>query len=56
MHGDKSNDEAEKLCIMSKELNEIKDEATKLNSIIGEWKANYEYLFYNSLVSVKRKN
>lgn len=42
MHVDNGNVEAEKLCFMSKELNEIKDEAIKLNSIIEEWKANYK--------------
>jgi len=42
MHGDRSNEEAEKISIISKELNDIKDEALKLNSIIGDWKANYK--------------
>ncbi len=42
MHGDMHNEEAEKLCIMGKELNEIRDESLKLNSIIEEWKANYK--------------
>lgn len=42
MYGEKSSEETEKLCVMSKELNEIKDEAIKLNSILADWKNNYK--------------
>lgn len=31
---------------MGKELNEIKDEAIKLNSIIQDWKDNYKYIYF----------
>jgi hypothetical protein len=42
LNADSGHQEAIRLIEMGKELNEIKDEALKLNSIIEDWKANYE--------------